>query len=260
MFSQELSKDLQNLFKTSTLLILVLVVFLLVLSFNAITDSENDFPGKTVSITAQGEVLATADITQFSFTVSEEADSVSDAQTAVSEKINQALASLEGLGIEDKDIKTTSYNAYPRYSFPQITCLGGLCPERERVLDGYEVSETISIKVRDTEKASDALSLIADAGVSNISGLQFVIDDREELLAEARSKAIENAQEKIDKLEDDLGIRVGGVVNFSESEGSQPYPRYEGFGLGSGEDQASVSIPTGQNEVVVQVYITYEIK
>lgn len=266
--NEDYQGDLKKVIRWSFVLVLALTFFLVVLSVNALKEfayiGDGVFPNETLSVTGEGEVFATPDVAQFNFTVAEEADSVASAQETVTGKIDAALTALSELGVEDKDIKTTGYNAYPRYTYPETLCANGFCPSREQIISGYEVSQTISVKIRDTEKAGDALSKVAGAGISNISGLQFVIDDQDSLMAEARSKAIADAKEKVKQLADDLDVSVKKVVNFSESFGG-PYPMYETAYAkeGLGGDMAVSSaprIPTGENTIKIQVYITYEIK
>lgn len=265
MIPQEYIKDSHKPIQWSVVAVLVvLALFLAVQTIQSFTTmGEEDFPSKTLFVSGEGEVIATPDVAQFTFTVTEEADSVAEAQNAVTENINVALTSLEELGVEERDIKTTSYNAYPRYTYAEVTCLATNCPQPgERVLSGYEVSQTVSVKVRDTADAGEALSQVAQAGISNVSGLSFVVDDQDALIAEARSQAIADAESKVQDLAEDLNVKVVGVVGFYEhNRGSQPY--YAEYGMG-GDAQTQRSsapeLPTGENSIRVQVEVTYEIK
>ncbi len=267
--NNEYSADLRKLLRWSLVLVFVLAFFLAVLSANALKEysyiGKGVYPTNTLSVTGEGEVQSLPDVAQFNFTVTEEASSVSEAQDAVTEKISQALDSLRDLGVEEKDIKTTGYNANPRYEYPEVVCMGLNCPRSgDRVLSGYEVSQTIAVKVRDTAKAGEALSVVANTGISNVGGLQFVIDDQDVLIAEARVEAIADAEEKIQQLAESLGVKVKKVVHFSESFG-EPYPMYERAvssfeGMGGDAQFKAPQLPTGENTVRVQVYVTYEIK
>lgn len=216
--------------------------------------------GNTVYVTGEGEVFAIPDIATIAFSAREEGKTVADAQKKVSTKIDAALAFLEGAGIDEKDIKTVSYNAYPRYEYGEIGCLGSGCPKPgTRVLAGYEVSQSISVKVRDTEKAGAILEGVAKAGIADISGPDFAIDDDTALQAEARKKAIADAREKAVALARDLGVELVRVVNFSESGN---YPIYYKAEMAvDGRGGASVpQVPVGENRIVSTVTITYEIR
>ncbi|MCI5108813.1 MAG: SIMPL domain-containing protein [Candidatus Pacebacteria bacterium] len=258
-----MQNELNKVLKWLLLPILMVSLFLLILSINALKEfsyiGRDFYPNKTISVTGTGEVFATADIAEFSFTVTKKASSVGDAQGQVDGVINSVLESIKDFGIEDKDIKTSAYNAYPIYVYPEIACISGYCPPRgEGYISGYEVSQTISIKVRDTSKAGDAISSVGEAGVSNISGLRFVVDDEDTLQREARDKAIADAQNEIENLSKELGVKVKGIVSFSESNYNPKGMYLESAAYGLGGD--SVSLPQGENQISVQVYITYEIR
>jgi uncharacterized protein YggE len=220
-----------------------------------------------VTITGEGEVFAVPDIATFSFSVIEEAATVGAAQEVATEKINAILSYLKDAGIEDKDIKTLGYNVYPKYSYDTVTCFSYPCPPmRDPEISGYEVSQTIEIKVRDTEQAGGLLSNIGERGASNLSGVNFTIDDEDALKSEAREQAIANAKEKAEELASDLGVRLVRVVSFYEEE-NYPYgPIYYGYdkamGMGGVAESMSVApaLPAGENKIISRVNITYEIR
>jgi uncharacterized protein YggE len=120
------------------------------------------------------------------------------------------------------------------------------------------------VKVRELDRAGEFISGVGERGATKISNLQFTIDDEEALQAEARSLAITDARDKADALAADLGLRVYKVVGFYEQEGGY-YPYMErsmmamdsAEGLGGG--MAPV-LPAGENEVVSNVNITYELR
>lgn len=218
----------------------------------------------TITVSGEGEVFAVADTAQFSFSVIEEAETVAIAQDAATKKMNLALGLLEGAGIEDRDIKTTSYNIYPRYDYIREACTQFYCPPGEQKLRGYEVSQSISVKVRDTEMAGKVLADIGSSGVSNVSGLNFTIDDEDELQREARQDAIEDAEAKAKQLANDLGVRLVRVVNFSENVAQPYYARSFDMAMSMEEDGMGGAfvpdLPVGENKITSRVNITYEIR
>jgi len=220
----------------------------------------------TVTVSGEGEIFAVPDIATFSFSVVAQKPTVDEAQKVAGETINKAIAYLKGKGVEEKDIRTENYSAYPRYEYqqaPSQPCTLYGCPPGKQVLTGYEVNQTISVKVRNTKIAGELLTGVGEFGVTNISGLQFTIDDEDALMAQARSKAIADAKAKAEALAEDLDVRLVRIVNFSESGG--PYPIYYAKGLevtdGRGGGTAvPPEIPTGENKITSNVTITYEIR
>src|SRR5207253_9607 len=79
----------------------------------------------SISVSGKGEILAAPDIATFSFTVSEEAASVSAAQQKSTDKMNAILGYVQKSGVDKKDVKTLSYNIYPRYEYHNTSTYGG---------------------------------------------------------------------------------------------------------------------------------------
>lgn len=218
-----------------------------------------------ITVNGEGEVFAVPDVATFTFSVIEERPNAKVAQDIAAEKINSMLSYLGESDIEEKDIKTVSYNVFPRYDYKREICTQFSCPPGEQVLRGFEVNQTIQVKVRDIDEAGAILAGVGERGVSSVSGLNFTIDDEEELQREARQEAIEDAQSKAKELAKDLGVRIIRVVNFSEFGGPPKYARFDfaiaesAFGVG-GDDALTPEIPVGENKIVSNVSITYEIR
>jgi uncharacterized protein len=218
----------------------------------------------TISVTGEGEVQAIPDIGEFSFSVNAEGDDAATAQTESATKINAILAYLKAEGIEEKDIKTEYYNLYPKYRYEERVCMmNTYCPPGEQVPDGFEVSQSVRVKVRSTDTAGQLISGVGDLGATNISSLSFTIDDESALTDAARTAAIEDAQAKAEVLAKQLGVRIVKMMGYYEDEGyGQPY-----YGMGSAMEMKSVSMdavapemPTGENTISRRVTITYQIR
>ena len=218
----------------------------------------------TISVNGEGEVFAVPDTATFSVTVREKAKEVKDAQDAATKKGNDIIAYLKDGGVEEKDIKTVDYSVSPDYEWSQGACpQGGYCPGKQALV-GYQVSQTLSVKVRDTKKAGDLLSGVGSRGATEVSGLSFTIDDEDALKAEARDKAIVQAKEKAEVLAKSLGVSLVRVVGFSESgDGREIYyaKTSAALGIGMGGDvYTAPEIPAGENKIVSNVSIVYEIR
>lgn len=221
----------------------------------------------SISIQGEGEVVAVPDIAMFSFSVNSTSESVESAQEQSATAMNSALAYLKEKGVEDKDVKTTNYQVYPKYNQP--VCENdsrGNYSCQESVIVGYDVSQSIEVKVRDTKKAGEILTGIGSRGVNNVSGLQFTIDDESSLKEEARSKAIMDAREKAQTLAKDLGVKLKRVTSFYEDSAPCAYGGcYGEMGAGYGGDmmqKATVApnTPIGENTIISRVTINYEIR
>jgi uncharacterized protein YggE len=228
----------------------------------------------TISFSGHGEVTAVADIATVYFTISKDAATIKDAQAGIASIEKKALDVLKAKGVADKDIKTTDASAYPKYEYQQGICpqapmsngAGGMvspsyCPPGRSVINGYTASESITVKVRKTDDVSAIMQGLGAAGVSNLSGPSFSIENEDALKGEARKKAIDDARGKAEALAKDLGVSLGKISAFSEG-GNYPiyYAKDSMAGSGTSEAPVPAQLPKGENTITSDVTITYEIK
>ncbi len=251
-------------------LLTVLSLFLVVLIISNVVEINNKIKeGKyigqeiesknTITVSAVGEVYTKPDLALVTFSVVNEAKTVSKAMEENKEKMNAVINFAKDQGVEDKDLKTISFNISPRYEWHEPSEITPYS-QRKRVLVGYEVRQSLQVKIRDFEKIGDIIEGATNAGSNQVGNLQFTIDKQDEIKKEAREQAIEKAKAKAKELASQLGVNLVRITNFNESA-QFPVPRYygleEAYGIGgSGE---SLQVETGENKTTVSVTITYEI-
>lgn len=252
--------------KSFLTLFVILSLFLLsktigeIMSYRSIGGTST--PG-TITVTGSGDVFAVPDVATINFSIDETGKTMEEANNKASDKNNAVLKYLKDKGIDEKDIKTESYNANPQYDYSnQVVCIKYPCPPSTPKIVGYEVMISVSVKVHKVDQAGTLLSGISALQVSNISGPTLGIDDADTLKSEARKKAIDSAKSHAEELANQLGVRLGKISSFSESQGGYPVPMYAAMeskaGVGGGP--VSPDIATGQNKVTVTVSLTYEIR
>lgn len=262
--------EMKRLLKFVNVFVVMLTIFLVaatLYAFKSYRYADNKVPvNNTITVSGEAEVFAVPDVVSFSFGAMSTAKTVTEAQKNVTDKIGKALGLVKGAGVDEKDIKTTDYSVYPKYEYTNFPCTQFVCPPQKQNLTGYEVNQTITVKVRKVEDAGKILESLGSTEVTNISGLQFTIDDQKKLEADARAQAIEDAEARAKVLAKDLGVHLGRIVNFSEGGN---YPTYfradmmaqEGMGMGGANVAApKAEIPAGQNKIVSNVTVTYEIR
>jgi uncharacterized protein YggE len=246
----------EKLQKILIVLVVVLIFFVVVKAYNEFLEGKyigkEIAPVNTINISATGEVFAKPDIAQISVSVVREEKTAVDAQNQNTEAMNKIVKFLKDSKIDDKDVKTTGYNIYPKYDY--IERVG-------QVLKGYEVSQTLDVKVRKIDEAGKILSGAVERGANQVGGINLAIDNEDALKREARQKAITEAKRKANDLEKDLGVNLGRLVSFSESFGGYPIPVYGMMKTeGVGGAASAPEIPTGENKISVSVSLTYEIR
>jgi uncharacterized protein len=211
----------------------------------------------TISVQGEGKVLANPDIALLTFGVQTgRTRTAQAAMETLAKQMNAIIDSVKAAGVESKDINTQYLSLNPSYDYREGT----------RVDQGFEANQNLQVKVRDLSKISDVLDAAVSKGANNVGGVSFTIDDPEELRGQAREQAIADAQQKAEKLAADLGHPLGKFLGFSEN-GGYPMPQYEmrmtmdsAMGVGGATPSFAPQIPAGEQEIIVTVFLTYQLR
>lgn len=206
---------------------------------------------RTIVVNGYGKVSGNNDIAVTTIGYSNTNKDVGKAQEENKKVMDQISGELKKMGVADKDLQS-NYTVYPSYNYTQ---------QKGQELIGYQVTNQLAIKIRDLTKIPEILSLAGKYGATEVSGLNFTIDDPENLKADARAKALIDARAKARDLAQKLGVMVGSVVAYNEFEGSTGGPIYpmkamdSAVGMGGGPEVVS----SGSRDVEMNVSVTYEI-
>lgn len=213
----------------------------------------NNYP-REITVSGEGKTFAVPDIALIQLGVVTEGLKVGDVVKENTEKMNNILKEIKALGVEEKDIKTTSYNLAPRYEWTE---------DGKRIFKGYTLTQQISVKIRNFEKIGDVLEKSTEKGANLVGDLQFSIDEPEKVRQEARKEAIEKAKAKAGQIAQDSGLKLVKLANVYEDY----YPRtysdtlYKSLeATGGGEIAAPPEIQPGEQEVTVTIYLTYRVR
>lgn len=201
----------------------------------------------TISVRGEGKIYTKPDIAIVNLSVVTEGKDIKDVQEENSEKMNDVIEFLKDFGVTEKDIKTTNYQLYPRYNY-----------ENRRIpqIIGYEINQTLEVKIRNMDKIGEILERSVSIGINQVSSLTFGVDKDEELKEQARAMAIEDAKQKAKNLASQLGVKLVKLSGFDEGT-SFDYPIYRELGIGGGGETPQIEV--GENEILVNVTLIYEI-
>lgn len=202
----------------------------------------------TISVSGTGRVLLSPDIADLRLGVLAEEPTVRAARDANAEAMTAVIASLRKLGIEQRDIQTTTLSLSPVYAYPSDG-------QRPRIT-GYSLSNAVSVTIRDLDLVGDAIDGALVAGATSLDGVSFRVADQAAAEKQAREAAIAEAKAKAQTLASAAGVRITGVAAISETVSPIPYPVYFGAREEAGVDVATPVEP-GSNEVSVTVSVVY---
>lgn len=218
---------------------------------------------RSITVIGQGSVSAAPDIATVVLGVNVSAATVEQAMEDASTRMNKIMATLKKLNIADKDITTSNYSIYyeepPRYEMPAVA--KGTEGSGETPAGVYRVSNMVTVKIRKLDQVGELIDAAVTAGANSLWGVNFDLEDRTTLEAQARAKAVENARQRAEELAKPAGVRVGGVVQVSEVIGGGYYPmpiavRAAATEMGGGAGPIS----PGELEISYQVQVVFELQ
>ncbi len=206
-------------------------------------------------VTGSGEVTVVPDIAVLNLGVYVQMDTLEAAQAQAAESMAAIMAVLESYNIDEKDIQTSNYNISPMWNWDK---------DGNRYLYGYYVSNTVTVKVRNTDNTGSIIDDVVAAGgeYTVINGISFTVDNTEAYYTQARAKAIANAIAKATQIAELTGVTLGDpnyiVDNNSNYGPIYYYPAYDTSARAEGG--ATTSISTGEVKISTSIQIVFDIK
>ena len=203
-------------------------------------------------VSGQGVVTVTPDIATLRLGVEVQAATVAIAQSQAIEAMDEVMAALTDNGIAEKDIQTQYF------SIRQVTKWDR--DEEEEVVIGYRVTNMVTAKIRDIDKAGTIVDAVALAGgdLTRINSIDFSVDDPTAYYKEARDKAMSDAKAKATQMAELAGVTLGKPTYISESAYSQPPPIVRMAEMTAAE-LAETPISPGEMEISLTVQVAYSI-
>lgn len=209
----------------------------------------------TFDVQGEAELVAIPDQATVNLGFSITDTSVEAAQNQANETTNAIIAAVKTLGVQADDIKTVNYNIYPEYDYT----------ERAQQILGYRVSNTVQVRIKDTAKVNQVIDAGTQQGANEVGGVQFTLsaEKEKELTKEARETAINQAKENAKELASLSGMKLGKIVNISESRyDDNYYPMPMARSAAAPDMNFELSEPTqiepGSSIFKYSVYLSYE--
>ncbi|WP_264001185.1 SIMPL domain-containing protein, partial [Mycolicibacterium gadium] len=123
-----------------------------------------------------------------------------DRQNQANDRQNAVLNALNASGVDTKDISTTGVSLQPQYG-------------DNSVITGYRASNSIQIKIRKLDTASQVLANIVSAGgaATRINSVSYSIEDDAKLVGDARARAFNDAKQRAQQYADLSGLSLGKI-------------------------------------------------
>jgi uncharacterized protein YggE len=177
-------------------------------------------PVRTITVIGEGRVSVRPDVARANVGVLSIAPTVKEAVAQNRSGMMAVLAALKQAGIAEKDILTSNYSIHHEQPPPDREGGRGRPDFKGR----YHVNNMALVTIRDMDKVDAVLDAVTGAGVNQIWGVNFVVDNTDSVSARAREMAVAQARTKAEELARAGGVRLGQMISISEDVGGRPVP------------------------------------
>ncbi|MDT5182494.1 MAG: uncharacterized protein QOI29_652 [Mycobacterium sp.] len=202
---------------------------------------------RQVTVVGAGEVQGTPDTLTVNASIEFVAPDVTGAMNQTSDRQRAVIDALVASGVDRKDISTTQVSLQPQFAGGDST-----------TIIGYRASNSIDVKIRKLDSASQTLALIVSTGgdATRINSVNYSIEDDSQLVKDARSRAFNDAKDRAQQYAQLSGLDLGKVISITESGGATP-PTPMPYSRGA--EMASVPVEPGQQTVGFSVTVIFEL-
>lgn len=211
---------------------------------------EIEAEGPVVELSVFESVTAEPDLVTIGAGVTSRARTAVEAMRLNARQMQGVVDQIKTLGVPDEDIQTTGINLSAQYDYDRAN--------QQQVFRGYQVSNRVSVKLRDVQETGAALDALVVAGATDLSGPTFSIEDDAEAKATARMRAIERAQERAEAYAEMFGYDGVEVLSVSESIRGRGPAGPVMRSVAEAADVAAAPVQPGQVSTGVSLSIKYE--
>lgn len=207
-----------------------------------------------ISTVGTGIIYAQPDQASISFGIvvtNEDVTAAKDENAVISERV---ISELIAAGVKEENITTSYYSVNPRYKYGN---------DDERTLYAYEVSNNLSVKTNEVDRASEIIDIGIRAGATESYGPEFSVSDTNKYYSDAIGLAINNSRQTAEAMASSMGVTITGTKSVSENRNSASYLARDmddsAGGAATKESSAVRSdIRYGKMEITASISAVYE--
>ncbi|OZU87530.1 hypothetical protein CIL03_15670 [Virgibacillus indicus] len=198
-----------------------------------------------MTVTGNGSVFVEPDTVRIQLEVQTENESLSQAQQENANTMNQVFQALQNLGIPTENIQTTGFNITPMYDYI----------DGEQEFRGYQVTNTITVKVTNIDQAGNVIDTAVSNGVNRVSNIHFSIEDSQKYYQQALSKALEDALAKAQTIANSMQLNLNPTPVKIIEQINEPPVAYKTF---AAAESSSTPIQPGQININAAVKVKFQ--
>jgi uncharacterized protein YggE len=204
-----------------------------------------------ITVTGVGRAATPPDLAFVDLGIRVAGRTVAEARQAGAAAAERVLEAVRSSGLAAEDIQTAAFSIAPRYRHT---------PAGESHVDGYEVNNAVTLRVRDLAAVGGLVDAAAAAGGDDavVHGIRFALEDDRSPLARAREAAMADAAARAAQLAAAAGARLGAVLAIEEAGQGGIHVKLAREAMLSAD--SGTPIEGGSAQVTVAVTVRYAIE
>jgi uncharacterized protein YggE len=180
----------------------MIVIFCSVVILSAIVAAQTptlSASPNTIFVGADGKFETAPDTAVIQFNVSAQADSAKEAYELAAKQTEATRQVLRANGIDPKEAQIGFFSVNPQYNWKD--------PKRKII--GYQVTTSVSLKLKDFSKIGAVTQQLADASIGDSQSLSYTLDSTDEAKGKAVADAYRRARGSAQSLANASGRTLG---------------------------------------------------
>ncbi len=220
-----------------------LIICLTLLTSFAMQSQNNPYPSQ-VHVTGKGVVKVVPDQVSITVRIEHSGTNALSVKQSNDATVKEVLDFLKRTKIKSKHIQTDFIRLSKNYEYNTKTY-------------NYVANQAITILLDDLSMYEQVMNGLLSSGVNRIDQVSFGSSKLEQLQAEARTKAMQDAKQKATEYAAALNQTIGSAVTITENNAySGPQPLGRKMALATTADSGSAMAP-GELEVQVEVQVSF---
>lgn len=200
-----------------------------------------------ITVNGNGEISVVPNYAEIRIEVVKQSKELGEAQSQNAQVMNQVISALLVLGINRDDIQTSAFNIFPQYDYI----------DGRQVFRGYEVTNALTVKIRDISKVGLVIDTAVKNGANRISSLVFKLDQENKYYQQALQLALFNAVEKARVIAETLRLPIHPLpIEIIEESVETPPIMYRAVAMS--QESFQTPIEQGTISINAKVLVRFE--
>ena len=176
-----------------------------ILSMTCVPVLSSEVLESVISVDASINREVAPDTAKIRFYVENSGTNLSDLKEKNDKTVNEAMNAIKTKLAQNENIKTIAFSVRNIYSYK----------DKIRIFQKYEVQNGFEVKLKDLDKISEIINLAMEHGVKNISGVNFSVENSQDICNEMISEAINLAQNRAKYVANASGVSILKVKSIN---------------------------------------------